>query len=67
MIRATMQLTEPEKADATITITMSLREWRAVMRQLPASEWPAWRVGEVIAKLLGQAQTGYSETLEYSE
>jgi hypothetical protein len=45
-----------EDLDVTISLTMTLAQWRQLMRQLPAS-WPSWKVAELIAKSVGEITT----------
>lgn len=55
-MRARFQFIKPEEMEATISITMPLKEWREVMRQLPSSEHPSWRLSMLIANVLGQVE-----------
>jgi hypothetical protein len=56
--RATMharaQLSEEiENVELSITVTMPLKEWRALNAQLPKA-WPAWNVGALITDALSK-------------
>lgn len=63
-MKAQFQLIDPEAMEASITLTMTLKQWREVMRQQP-HQWPACRVAELIAGVIGQAnQTFTSEIRE---
>ena len=54
-MNATFRLTNPGKCDATMTLTMPMEEWRALMRQLP-HEWPSWKFANAIAEMLGKGE-----------
>lgn len=70
MIKAVYQLTKPDDAEASLTLTMTVGEWRRFRAQLAdklVSEYPAWRIATMIADLLERAHDHFSaagETVE---
>ncbi len=55
-----------EQASMTLTLTMTVEEWRSLMRQMPNSSWPSWKVGVIIAEAIGKVARSvdqiYTET-----
>lgn len=58
-MKAKFQLIDPEAMEASITITMTLKQWREVMRQQP-QQWPACEVGRLIASVIGEANQTFT-------
>lgn len=54
-MRAKFQIENPDDVLATITITLPIRDWRALNKQLK-SEWPSWKFGEVVGQAIRQAE-----------
>lgn len=50
--RAKIDDAQVAKMMLTIELTMTVDEWRKLMRDLP-SGWPGWKVSEMISSCLG--------------
>lgn len=51
------------KMDATLTITMTLDEWKQLQSQL-AQAWPSWKLGSAISALWSKARKEYDEQID---
>lgn len=52
MIRAVYQLARPDDAEATLTLTMTVGEWRRLATGLTeAGAYPGWQVASIIRDL----------------
>lgn len=60
MIRATYQLVNVDDVFATMTLTMSIKEWRELRAKMP-QEWPAWEFGSRISEMIRHAEKQFSE------
>ena len=49
---------KPDEAEATMKITMTVREWRELGDQLK-NEYPSWRLGSAINRLVSHARKVY--------
>lgn len=61
-IRATFQLERPRDMDATLSMTMPLRDWEKLANQLEATAYPAWKMRDMIRQMVDKALAGYSDT-----
>ena len=61
--RGEFLLTDPDSAEATMTLTMTLREWKELRQQL-TTDYPAWRFGEAICSLVQHAHAKFHEQVE---
>lgn len=52
-----------DSVDVTITITMSMRDWKALHAELP-SKWPAWKLGEHISEAVRKLESNVSGSSE---
>ena len=48
---ATIDAAQVEEMQLSVTFTMPVKEWRALMRKQPA-DWPAWDLARHIAEVL---------------
>jgi len=56
-----VQLIEnPDKVEATMKITMSIKDWTELRDQL-AKAYPSWKLSSMITNLLGQARKVFYE------
>lgn len=61
-MHATMTVKEPGEIEVTASITMRLKDWEKLRDQL-ASAYPAWRLSDVISKMMADAtQTLYASS-----
>lgn len=61
-MKASYWLQSPEKIEATLTVTMTIEEWRALQKQLPDSVWPAWKFSNEISELISHANRHFTAT-----
>ena len=54
-MKARMSLTEPREIEASLTITMKVKEWEQLRDQLNGS-WPSWKLSAHITDLLSQVR-----------
>ena len=65
MIRARYQLTRPDDADASLTLTMTVGEWRAFAAHLVKDgKYPGWRIANIIHELVESATVHFDATGE---
>ena len=57
-MRARFFIEAPDEIEATMKITMSVKEWTELRDQL-AREWPSCRFGDAITSVLSQARKVY--------
>lgn len=61
-MRGTFKLCNIDSIDASMTISMTVKEWRELRNQL-SDEWPSWDLSSQISKLIAQAEsTFYART-----
>lgn len=60
MIRASYQLNAVDDAQATLTVTMSIKQWRELSAKLPES-WPHWEFGAKVNAMIRHAQQQFTE------
>jgi len=54
-MKGTFQIELPDKIDATLTVTMTLAEWKQLRAQV-AGNWPGWKFSEMITDLIRHAE-----------
>lgn len=58
--RGTFSVTQPDKIDMTLTITMSVKEWKVVKAQLnPSASDGQWCLNDSINQILDKANTEF--------
>lgn len=57
-MRSTFKLDNPDDMQATMTLTMSVKEWRQLRKQLSDS-WPSWDFSRQIGDLIGAAEAHF--------
>lgn len=60
MIKTEFQLENVDQMQATATITMTIKEWRELAKELP-ERWPFWKLGAAINKIVCKANSSWSE------
>lgn len=65
-MKATVKIDDNQiqKMDLSITVTMSVQDWRELMRQTPENGWPGWAFGNAIATALGHLKNSTDTVLE---
>lgn len=48
----------PDKIEMTLSLTMSLYEWKQLKAQM-SNEWPSWEIGGKIRSMIDQASTSF--------
>lgn len=51
-----MRLTVPDEAEATLTLTMSVKDWKALKAQLSQDSWPSCNIFGAIVDIISQAE-----------
>jgi hypothetical protein len=60
-MKARFELKEPDKMEATLSVTMTLENWKELKEQL-SDKYPAWQFGGFISDMVRQAEeTFYGE------
>ncbi|MCW5676283.1 MAG: hypothetical protein KIT15_17040 [Xanthobacteraceae bacterium] len=54
------KIAKPDEMIATISITMKVKDFRELKRQLKA-EWPSWKIGDAIQAVIRKAETAFYE------
>jgi hypothetical protein len=54
-MRGTFKIEKPEDIDLTLTVTMSLREWRVLKDQM-TSDHPSWKLRGLIGDAVRKAE-----------
>lgn len=59
-MNAAYWIQEPEKVKTTLTVTMTIEEWRALQKQLPDNVWPAWKFANEISDMISRANLHFT-------
>lgn len=59
-MRGAFQLKNPDAMEATLSLTMTVREWKNLRDQLPTA-YPSWKLGSLIEKTVGSASLIFHE------
>jgi hypothetical protein len=51
VIKASATVDQPENVPVTLTITMSLGEWKK-LREQTGTQYPGWKLGELISEVV---------------
>ena len=66
-IRASGKVEQPDSVEVTLSLTMSVKEWLTLTKNLSDATYPNWKVvgliRDTLQKMLGQL-TNTTETLE---
>jgi len=57
-MKARFMIEAPDKIEATMKITMTIKEWTELRDQL-ANQWPSWELSRNITDLITQARKIY--------
>ena len=59
MIKGTFGIQNLSDVEATVTVTMTVGEWREVLGQL-STKWPSWKFGEAILNMITAFDKNFS-------
>lgn len=65
-MKAAFQIQSPDEVQVSMTLTMSLKDWRRLREQL-AAQYPAWYVGRAISELVGKATEAFHAKHDVTE
>ena len=65
-MKATYQLNRTDQIEATMTITMTVSEWKDLAAQQKDREWPSWRFAGAIQDMIRKAEEKFWTTGEAS-
>jgi hypothetical protein len=63
VITTEMQVVNPDSVNLSLTITMSLGEWKQLRDQL-ARTYPSWRLAETIGETVTHVEQHFDRVLE---
>lgn len=63
MIKADFQLEHTDSIPATLSVTMPLKDWRALMRQ-QGRDWPSWDFSAKICDMLAAADKHFTVRIQ---
>ena len=58
-MKAVLKIDNPDEVQATVTLTMRLKEWKELSAQLDSS-YPSWKLSEIINGLVSKAERYYA-------
>lgn len=58
-------LENPETVRATLSLTMTLSEWKQLQKQL-GQAWPSWELSAAITDMISTAQKHFKDEHEYN-
>ncbi len=61
MFRGNYRLTDPGETEATLSITMTLKEWEKLKEQL-VSDYPSWHLSVLIRRLIDLGTQEFRDT-----
>lgn len=64
-MRIKYSLNDTDSVEATLNITMPIKEWKQLMGQLQDC-WPSWKLGGAISNLITKAERAYTDAGDYS-
>ena len=59
-MKATFQLTNPDEMQASMTITMTIKQWKELRQQLDV-KWPSVRLSTLIGSVIRAAEDTFSD------
>lgn len=65
-MRTHLQATRPEEIEFSLTVTMSLKDWRTVQGQL-SKAWPSWELSSAITQMVTEAERRFYPRAETTE
>lgn len=65
-MKAKFKITNPDNAECTLTITMPLEKWKRLREQLD-SNYPSWKLSNLIAQLVSKVQEECESEGEFEE
>ena len=65
-MKTSFQIERPDEIEATITVTMKLKDWRELNRQMTRA-WPSWKLSEAIDDVVQQATARFTPNPPTSE
>jgi len=60
-MKATYRLASPDEAEASLTVTLTVRDWRRLLKQLESGNYPSWVLKDTIRELINKADASFSE------
>lgn len=61
---ANFKATNPDDMAFTLTVTMSLKEWKKLSEQIPGGQSPGWELRRDIARMVEHATTHFAPKSE---
>lgn len=58
-MRAVFKIVNPDEVEATITVTATIKDWRALRGQLTNGAWPSWKFSSAITDAIRQAEAKF--------
>ncbi|MEN6302230.1 MAG: hypothetical protein ABFD96_05855 [Armatimonadia bacterium] len=52
-----MRLTKPDEIEATMSITLTLKDWKKLRDQISTNEYPAWTLDRQIRDMILRLET----------
>lgn len=52
---STFKICDPDNVQMTLTVTMSMSEWKRLLQQLP-SDYPSWKLGDAIRDFVARSE-----------
>jgi hypothetical protein len=63
-IHGEVALTRPDDMEATLTMTMTIKEWRSITAAVGTQGTPNWYMTALIRKIIDRAETSFNEKIE---
>lgn len=64
MIEASFKLADPNEVRATLSVTMTLRDWSKLDDQIGGTSWPAWDFKMKIREMIREAERHFHAQAE---
>ncbi len=62
---STFKIEKPDAVDMTLTVTMSLADWKRLKSQLESSQFPSWKMAQSIDQMIRKGSEQFSSESEY--
>lgn len=63
MAKVTAEFISTDNVEVTMTITMPMRDWKALRDDLP-TRWPAWKIGSAISQVVRALEGRVTEPIK---
>lgn len=67
MIKSSMRVENPDDVEFTLSLTMSLRNWKRLRDHLTGEAWPMWEVGSKITGVVNLIEKRWEPSKEDPE